>query len=106
MVFANVEGVAEVDLLSAEGKLGPDRLISGGELTATTPDGCVKIRDLEDDCSVAPISVPSMLKHAAERDPEKVALGVKRDGEWIEWNYQKYYQESRTVAKAFIKLGN
>ncbi len=30
---------------------------------------------------------------------------VKRDGVWMEWTYKEYYDEARTVAKAFISLG-
>jgi long-subunit acyl-CoA synthetase (AMP-forming) len=32
------------------------------------------------------------------------ALMVKRDGVWIEWTYKRYYDEARSVAKAFISL--
>lgn len=84
---------------------GPDRLLPASGLTATLPDGCVDLRDMSSASSVPPISVPTLLKDAAENCPESVALGVKRNGEWIKWNYAQYYKDSRTIAKAFIKLG-
>ena len=37
--------------------------------------------------------------------PDKLALAVKRGGEWVNWSYKQYHDDSRTVAKAFIKLG-
>ena len=30
---------------------------------------------------------------------------MKRGGEWVNWSYKQYHADSRTVAKAFIKLG-
>lgn len=103
------------------------QIIPGSEnYTTWTPDGCVKLRDLDSASSVPPLSVPTLLKNAAETaSKDSVALAVKRNGEWIKWNYQQYYdvsqqinfknelssnyskifQEARTVAKGFIKLG-
>ena len=37
--------------------------------------------------------------------PDKPAMNVKRGGEWVTWSYKQYHSDSRTVAKAFIKLG-
>lgn len=39
------------------------------------------------------------------RFPTTNALAVKRDGAWKFTTYAEYYQQVRTVAKAFIKLG-
>jgi len=33
------------------------------------------------------------------------ALKVKRNDKWISWTFKQYYDESQTVAKAFISLG-
>eukprot|EP00095_Tigriopus_kingsejongensis_P011076 snap_masked-scaffold23_size669530-processed-gene-5.1 protein:Tk11076 transcript:snap_masked-scaffold23_size669530-processed-gene-5.1-mRNA-1 annotation:"hypothetical protein LOTGIDRAFT_234625" len=52
-----------------------------------------------------PVTVPSLLQEVANEIPNKVALSVKRDGEWINWTYYQYHQEVRAVAKGFIKLG-
>ena len=32
-------------------------------------------------------------------------MNVKRGGEWVTWSYKQYHSDSRTIAKAFIKLG-
>ena len=32
-------------------------------------------------------------------------MAVKRNGVWLEYSYQDYYDQSRLAAKAFIKLG-
>lgn len=39
------------------------------------------------------------------RYPNTNALCVKRGGEWRTTTYKEYYQQVRTMAKAFIKLG-
>jgi len=49
--------------------------------------------------------VPSLLKKTAGSYPDKTALAVKRGGEWLKWSYKQYHSDSRTIAKAFIKLG-
>ena len=93
--------------MSDEQQLGPDRVLQADGLTTSSPDGKVKLRD-EDPKGlneVPPVSVPTLLRESAKRSPEAIALGVKRDDKWITWTYKKYYEESRTVAKAFIALG-
>ena len=85
---------------------GPDQLLPGAtELTTSEPEGTVLLRDPSSLSSVPPLSVPSLLRQASENSPDVVALGVKRDDKWIKWSYKQYYQDSRTIAKAFIKLG-
>lgn len=76
-------------------------------LTTTRPDGVVDIRKYPEDplAQEKVVSVPGMLMNAAQRFPDKMAMAVKRNGEWKEWTYQQYLDQSRTVAKAFIKLG-
>ena len=51
------------------------------------------------------MSVVTLLTRAAEDAPDHTALSVKRDGEWVNWSYEKYLEDVRCVAKAFIKLG-
>ena len=87
---------------------GPDQIIvEATELCNSNADGAVKIRDHDPESLIAepPISVPSILENAAKNLPDHTAMAVKRDGTWIKWSYSQYYQESRIVAKAFIKLG-
>ena len=94
--------------MAANDKEGPDRVLEDSEgLTTWSPDGHVKLRDCRSNGlnQVPPVSVPTLLKRSAQSAPDSVALGVKRDGNWIRWTYKQYYEESRTVAKAFIKLG-
>ena len=56
-------------------------------------------------CFRTPVSVVTLLTRAAEDAPDHTALSVKRDGEWVNWSYEKYLEDVRCVAKAFIKLG-
>lgn len=39
------------------------------------------------------------------RYPNTNAMSVKRGGEWKAITYKEYYEQVRTMAKAFIKLG-
>ena len=88
---------------------GPDQLILETEgLTTSRPDGAVDIRRAPGDSSedFQPISVPGMcLRTAKKFGAKKMALAVKREGEWKEWTFQEYYDESRCAAKSMIKLG-
>ncbi len=33
-----------------------------------------------------------------------IVAAVKRDGEWKQWTYKRYYEEVCIVAKGFIKV--
>lgn len=35
-----------------------------------------------------PRTVPEMLDAAAAKHPDRVAVKIKRDGQWREWNYR------------------
>ena len=90
---------------------GPDQLIGdelATKLTTTQPDGIVQLRRYEQDGfekQYPPLSVPTMLKSAAETCPKNTAMAVKRNGSWMKWNYEEYYKQSQMAAKAFIQLG-
>ena len=89
---------------------GPDQVIGDEvvtELTTTQPDGAVRLRKYDEDGNERhqPLSVPTMLKNAAEKWPQNTALAVKRDGSWKKWNYKEYYEQSKVAATAFIELG-
>ena len=89
---------------------GPDQVIgneNATKLTATLPDAAVKIRRYEQDGfdKYPPLSVPSMLRNAAENWPENISMAVKRDGTWKKWNYKEYYEQSAVAARALIGLG-
>ena len=88
---------------------GPDQILSAYNLISTNPDDCVMIRtndiDNEDTEFIPPISAVSLLRNASINFGDQVALRVKRNDIWQEWSYKQYWNEAKTVAKAFIKLG-
>ena len=54
---------------------------------------------------VPPLLMPSLLRLRAENTPDDVAMSVFRNNEWQNTTYSEYYENTRTVAKAFIELG-
>jgi long-chain-fatty-acid--CoA ligase ACSBG len=84
---------------------GPDQLIPATSITTTVPEGAVVLRDMENTSDIPPMSCPTLLKQTAAAFPDKLALAVKRNGEWMNWTYKQYHADTRTIAKAFIKLG-
>lgn len=85
---------------------GPDQLIPSNVLKTWDPKGSVKLSIGNEGVSAhPPISVPSFLKRSAEKYPNVTALAVKRNGVWRETTFKNYYEQVRTLAKAFIKLG-
>ena len=54
---------------------------------------------------VPPLLMPSLLKLRAEITPDDIAMSVFRNGDWQTTTYSEYYENTRTVAKAFIELG-
>lgn len=85
---------------------GPDQVIPADALKTWEPTGAVKLKIGDQGVSAhTPISVPTLLKKAAEKYPDTNAMGVKRDGVWKTTTYREYYDQVRTMAKAFIKLG-
>ena len=56
--------------------------------------------------SLAPISVPTLLRRTVERSPDSPALRCREEGGGqVDWTYSQYYQEVETVARAWISLG-
>ncbi|XP_023334381.1 long-chain-fatty-acid--CoA ligase ACSBG2 [Eurytemora carolleeae] len=88
-------------------RVGPDRILPSNKHWGTMPADAVEIRfsDLDPDCRKPPISVWTMLDNTVKRVPDRTALAVKRDGEWVKWTYTEYQDDCKSVAKAFIKLG-
>ncbi|CAL4165107.1 unnamed protein product, partial [Meganyctiphanes norvegica] len=70
------------------------------------PRGAVKLQ-LSDNgsASLKPTSVYTLMKTQASEWSTHTALAIKRDNKWCLWTYAEYFEESQTVAKAFIKLG-
>ncbi|KAK7076856.1 catalytic activity protein [Halocaridina rubra] len=85
---------------------GPDQVVPSDLVKTWEPVGAVKLKIGDHGPSAhTPISIPTLLKKAAEKYPESNALCVKRDGVWKMTTYREYYEQVRTMAKAFIKLG-
>jgi len=86
---------------------GPDQIIPSELLKTTEPDGAVKLKIGRGPSAYTPISVPSLLKKAVDQFPNNYALAQKKekDGPWQYFTYMQYYDQVKTVAKAFIKLG-
>uniref|UniRef100_A0A0P4W6D2 long-chain-fatty-acid--CoA ligase n=2 Tax=Scylla olivacea TaxID=85551 RepID=A0A0P4W6D2_SCYOL len=86
-------------------KNGPDQVIPASSFKTWNADGATQVfLSDEEAASYKPKSVYTMLKETAEDYPNHPALAVKR-GVWKYWTYKEYFEESKTVAKAFIKLG-
>lgn len=89
---------------------GPDRFLPP---TSTTPgcwrrDAVAPVNDHRTRPTLdewEPVSMPTLLRLRAEESPNDTALSVYRNGEWQKTSFSEYYENSRTVAKAFIELG-
>ena len=68
---------------------GPDQILPAENITTTQPDGCVRLRNYgEENESLPPMSVVSMMRKTVEKHGDQIALRVKRNDEWLEWSYQ------------------
>eukprot|EP00434_Breviolum_minutum_P023508 symbB.v1.2.020738.t1/scaffold1762.1/size182224/5 len=67
-----------------------------------------------------PMTLPGLLKKAAEKSGQRPALKVERpcpslegnkapaalpEDAWMTWTWQQYYEDVRTAGKSFVKLG-
>ncbi|KAK4318096.1 hypothetical protein Pmani_010879 [Petrolisthes manimaculis] len=85
---------------------GPDQIIPTDCIKTWEASGVTKLKIGDQGTSThTPVSVPTLLKKAAEKYPDINALCVKQGGEWHGTTYTQYYQQVRTMAKAFIALG-
>lgn len=85
---------------------GPDHVIAAENLSTSAPTGAVKLRASKvGNVAERPVSVVTFMQRAVEKYPHHPALSVKRDGSWVTWNYTEYWNDVRTAAKGFIKLG-
>ena len=69
---------------------GPDQIFDASAYVTSDINGKVKLRLDENTNEYPPMSLPSMLTKAAEESPDQIALGVKRDGDWVKWTYSDY----------------
>lgn len=97
--------MADVNGSSRLYRNGPDQVIPAASFKTWDADGAVQLAlSDEEAASFKPKSVYTMMREIAEEYPQHNALAVKR-GVWKYWTYKQYFEEARTVAKAFIKLG-
>lgn len=91
---------------SSETKVSPkyDEPSQGGYWT-TKADSSVRLRIGDTKAtSRAPMTVNVLLERVVKQFPNRIALGVKREGKWRHWTYSEYYEEVRAAAKSFIKV--
>ena len=68
-------------------------------------DGAVKLlMGSTESTSRVPMTVVQGLQRAVRIASSRVALAVKRNGEWVKWTYREYYESVRSAAKSFIKV--
>ena len=68
-------------------------------------DGTVKLlMGSTESTSRVPMTVVQGLQRAVRIASSRVALAVKRNGEWVKWTYSEYYESVRSAAKSFIKV--
>eukprot|EP01135_Chromosphaera_perkinsii_P003653 Nk52_evm32s250 gene=Nk52_evmTU32s250 len=76
------------------------------QLWTTKADGEVKLRMTESGAGAdTPKTVIEVFRKTVDRFPDNDALRVERNGEWQTWSYQRYWDESKSCAKAMIKVG-
>lgn len=69
------------------------------------PDGAVELLlGTTESTSRTPITVVQGLQRAVRAAPNRTALAVKRNNEWVKWTYLEYYESVRAAAKSFIKV--
>jgi len=77
---------------------GPDQILPAEDYTSLTPEGTVKLRIGDSvPSNYDPISVPGLFIKSAKAAPNHPALAVKRNGEWLKWNYTQYLKGKSLV---------
>ncbi len=49
--------------------------------------------------------VQTVLRATTRRYPKRVALKIKREGNWVTWTYEEYLKDVEVCARALIALG-
>lgn len=80
----------------------PSALAPADNIVTTERDGAVKIKLAEG--AEKPITAVEFFERVVEKFPNRPALKVERDGQWITWTYKEYLEDVKTTAKAFIKV--
>jgi len=87
---------------------GPNQVLNATEYLTSRRNASVKLRKEETGLGAEePVSVPSLLQDVAEAYPEVIAFKTRKElgGEWKTWTYSQFYEESQTIARAFIETG-
>eukprot|EP00163_Fabomonas_tropica_P005035 TRINITY_DN1448_c0_g1_i1.p1 TRINITY_DN1448_c0_g1~~TRINITY_DN1448_c0_g1_i1.p1 ORF type:complete len:643 (+),score=268.24 TRINITY_DN1448_c0_g1_i1:47-1975(+) len=73
---------------------------------------CVNASDIAEivrgDSGIAaaePVIVPDRFRKTAKDFPNKAALRVKRDGQWVTWTYSQYVADVEQFARALVSIG-
>eukprot|EP00472_Partenskyella_glossopodia_P014251 CAMPEP_0197541606 /NCGR_PEP_ID=MMETSP1318-20131121/67221_1 /TAXON_ID=552666 /ORGANISM="Partenskyella glossopodia, Strain RCC365" /LENGTH=677 /DNA_ID=CAMNT_0043100799 /DNA_START=68 /DNA_END=2101 /DNA_ORIENTATION=+ len=61
--------------------------------------------DPNDASSHTPITVVEQFQECVAKHGSTTAMRVEREGKWIEWTYEQYFDDCCRVAKSLIKLG-
>ncbi|CAL4081855.1 unnamed protein product, partial [Meganyctiphanes norvegica] len=89
-----------------EPRHGPDQILPASSRKVWVANEPVQLLRSETGHNAQePISVHTLLKRQSKAWATHRAMAVKREGKWKYWTFADYYEESRIVGKAFIKLG-
>ena len=96
-----------------ENSTSPKTVINTSAVVSSSPHGYwttdpskeVKLR-VEDKGtgSETPCTIIDMFQKAVEKFGSKPAISVKKMGTWNHWTYEKYFDNCKTLAKAFIEV--
>ncbi|XP_041643923.1 long-chain-fatty-acid--CoA ligase ACSBG2-like [Cheilinus undulatus] len=85
---------------------GHSDLAPGDELWSTSREKAVKLRMEESGPgSETPITIHEMFKKTVDTFGDHSALAFKKEGQWEMVTWKQYYEQCRTAAKSFMKLG-
>lgn len=97
--------VANVSIEQLKKQNSPD---GNGLLWTTDPSVELPIKvstDVNHPASAKPFTVIEMLQNCVKENGKTVAMRVERNGKWVEWTYQSYYNDVLKFAKSLIALG-
>lgn len=95
-----------MDPICTPSKRNVDELLPADKLWTADGTEAVKLRlEASGPLSEKPITVMTALRQTVEKAPNHPAIAAKRDGKWVKWTYQEYYNLIRLAAKGFMALG-
>ncbi|XP_053559034.1 long-chain-fatty-acid--CoA ligase ACSBG2 isoform X2 [Bombina bombina] len=76
------------------------------KLWTTQRDRAVQLRTEESGmASLPPVTIHQLFLDTVNKYGDCVALASKQGDHWVKFTYKQYYEQCRTAAKGFIKLG-